>query len=154
MKMSPALNWNACQLFCLCMKYPGNCWTDLCQIYREDVFGPSLRWVWMSRSKVKVTTDKNGVFSGYLGNCWMDLQQIHMEHVFHPSLGTVWRSRSISVACVRFMFGKTSLLQCFECFHISTPVQVQTSRSGTVAECWPLVNSLSSWLWYRVTSLP
>jgi len=28
--------------FCLCMKYLGNRWTDLRQIHREDVFGPSL----------------------------------------------------------------------------------------------------------------
>jgi len=30
-----------------------NRWTDLCQIHTEDVFGPSLRRVGMSRSKVK-----------------------------------------------------------------------------------------------------
>jgi len=29
-------------LVCLCTKYLGNRWTDLCQIHREDVFGPSL----------------------------------------------------------------------------------------------------------------
>jgi len=52
----------------------------------------------------------------YLGNhC-----QIRTEDVFGPSLGRVWRSRSkspgtktafsaLSAACVRFMFGKTSL---------------------------------------------
>jgi len=28
--------------FYLCLKYPGNHKTDLRQIYREDVFGPSL----------------------------------------------------------------------------------------------------------------
>jgi len=30
--------------------------------------------------------------------------------LFGPLLRWVWRSRSISAACVRFMFGKTSLL--------------------------------------------
>ena len=39
--------------FCLCMKYLGNCWADLHQIHTEDVFEPSLRRVWRSRSKVK-----------------------------------------------------------------------------------------------------
>ena len=48
----------------------------------------------------------------YLGNRWTDLRQIHTEDVFGPSLGRVWRSRSrsISAACVRFVFEKTSLL--------------------------------------------
>jgi len=46
----------------------------------------------------------------YLRNRWTDLRQIHREDVFGPSLGPVWMSRSISAACVRFMFGKTSLL--------------------------------------------
>ena len=36
--------------FCLCMKYLGNCWMDLCQIHRKDMFGPSHWPVWMSRS--------------------------------------------------------------------------------------------------------
>jgi len=42
----------------LCMKYLQNRRTDLRQIHRDDVFGPSLGRVWMSRSKVKVTRDK------------------------------------------------------------------------------------------------
>ena len=37
--------------FCLCMKYLGNCWTDLRQIHTEDVFGPLHGRVW--RSKVE-----------------------------------------------------------------------------------------------------
>jgi len=47
-----------CDFFCLCMKYHWNRSTDLCQIHSEDVFGPSLRRVSMSRSTVKVTRDK------------------------------------------------------------------------------------------------
>jgi len=54
----------------------------------------------------------------YLGNRWTNLRQIHTKDVFGPSLGWVWRSTSpgtntaflaLSAACVRFMFGKTSL---------------------------------------------
>jgi len=45
--------WRRLWLFCLCMKYVGNRWTDLRQIHREDVFGHSLGRVWMWRSKVK-----------------------------------------------------------------------------------------------------
>jgi len=59
-----------------------------------------------------------------LGNHWTDLRQIHTEDVFGPSLGRVWRSikvkgqghqvqkrqfSALSVACMRFVFGKTSL---------------------------------------------
>jgi len=40
-------------LVCLWIKYLENRWTDLRQIHREDVFHPSLGWVWMSKSKVK-----------------------------------------------------------------------------------------------------
>jgi len=38
---------------CLCIKYLWNRWTDLRQIQREDVFGPSLGRVRILRSKVK-----------------------------------------------------------------------------------------------------
>jgi len=93
--------------FCLCMKCLGNCWMDLCQIHRKDMFGPSLGRVWMSRSQVMVSTDKRWGFGGYLWNCWTDLRQIHMEDMFGPSLGRVW---SISAACMQFMFRETSLL--------------------------------------------
>jgi len=37
----------------LCMKYLQNRWTDLHQIHKEDVFGPSPGQIWRSRSKVK-----------------------------------------------------------------------------------------------------
>ena len=43
--------WRCLWPFCLCMKYPGNRWTDLRQIHTEDVFSPLLGRVW--RSKVK-----------------------------------------------------------------------------------------------------
>ena len=40
-------------VFCLCMKYLGNRWTDLRHIHTEDACGPSLGRVWRSRSKLK-----------------------------------------------------------------------------------------------------
>ena len=66
--------------FCLCMKYFGNRWTDLRQIHMEDVIDPLLRHVWMSRSVVK-GQGHHGTKTAFFG----------------------------AVACVRFMFGKTSL---------------------------------------------
>ena len=57
-------------LFCLCMKYLGNRWTDLRQIHTEDVFGPSLGRVWKLRSKVKGQShqrQKNGIFGPFGG---------------------------------------------------------------------------------------
>jgi len=69
-------------VFWLCMKYLGNCWTDLRPIHMEDVFGPSLKQVWRSRSKVKG--------QGH---------QRQKKEFFS----------ALSAACVRFMFGKTSL---------------------------------------------
>jgi len=53
-------------LFCLCMKYLRNRWTDLRQIHTEDVFG-LLGRVLMSRSKVKVTMDKKNILGPYSG---------------------------------------------------------------------------------------
>jgi len=48
-----------CDFFvCLCIIYLENGWTDLRQIHREDMFGPTHRRVWLSRSKVKVMRDK------------------------------------------------------------------------------------------------
>jgi len=44
--------------FCLCINYLGNCWTDLHQIHKEDIFDTSLRWVSVSRLKVNVNRDK------------------------------------------------------------------------------------------------
>jgi len=45
--------WRCLWVFCLCMKYLGNRWTDVRQIHTEDVFGASLGRVWRSRSKIK-----------------------------------------------------------------------------------------------------
>jgi len=65
--------------FCLCIKYLWNRWTDFLQIHTEDVFGPSLRHVLRSWSKVKVTVAKK------------------------------WHFSALSAACVCFMFSKTFL---------------------------------------------
>ena len=63
-ELCKVLFWRWCWLFLFAHEISRNCWTDLHQICREDefVFGPSLGRVWMSRSKVKVTRDKNGIF--------------------------------------------------------------------------------------------
>ena len=68
-------------VFCLCVKYLGNRWTDLRQIHTEDVFGPLLERVWRSRLKVKG-------------------QGLQGQKRHFPAL---------SAACVWFIFGKTSL---------------------------------------------
>jgi len=73
-------------IFCLCMKYLGNSWTDLRQIHMEDVFSHSLAWVWRSRSNVKRETSKVKV-----------------------TRNKRWHFSALSAVCVRFMFGKTSL---------------------------------------------
>jgi len=52
--------------FCLCMKYLGNRRTDLRQIHRKDVFSPDRSGELECQgqtSKIKVTRDKNGIFS-------------------------------------------------------------------------------------------
>jgi len=81
--------WTAEVLFlapsgCFCV------WTDLHQVHTEDVFGPSLRRVWRSRSKVK--------------------SQVHQRQKRHFS--------ALSEACVRFMFGRTSLASSFPQFDV------------------------------------
>jgi len=65
--------------FSLCMKYRRFRWTEFCQIHTEDVFGPSLRQVWRSKAKGQGLKGQKQSFS------------------------------ALSAACVRFMFGKTSL---------------------------------------------
>jgi len=106
--------------FCLCMKYLGNCWTDLREIHREDVFGPLLGRVWMSRSKIKVIRNKkHAVHSHYPqqrrnGTSW--LQTTSCSSRWHHSVAA---GGVISVACMRFMFGKTSLALVLICFYFA-----------------------------------
>jgi len=54
-----------------------NRWTDLCQIRTEDVFGPSLGQVWMSKLKVKG--------QGHQG-------QKRAVHSQHPTVWTEWNA--------------------------------------------------------------
>ena len=49
-ELRKVLFWRCLWLFCLCMRYLWNIWTDLRQIHTEDVSGPSLGRVWRSRS--------------------------------------------------------------------------------------------------------
>ena len=79
--------WLCMWRFCLCVKYLWNCWTALHQIHRENVFGPSLGRVWMSRPP----RTKNGILGRYLRSRWTDLQHIHTEDIFGPLLG--WSSK-------------------------------------------------------------
>jgi len=61
----PHVQWNAkgsvffCQSAFFCVIYLRNCWTDLCQICREDVFDPSLKRVWGHQGQ------KNGIFQRF-----------------------------------------------------------------------------------------
>jgi len=120
--------------FCLWMKYLGNRVTDLCQIRKETVFGPSLVQVWMSRSKVRVTTDKKRVFrrisleplngfatSSHERRDWsLDHRSDEFEGRGQRSkvkvTGTKTAFSALTAACVRFMFGKTSLASSFDFF--------------------------------------
>jgi len=92
---------------CLCMKCLGNCRMDLHQIHMEDVFGPSLGRVGMSRSKVKVTRDKKHAMHSITPRQWRNetrtLQITSSSSRWDHSVAVVL------VACVWFMFGKTSL---------------------------------------------
>jgi len=92
--------------FCLCMKYLGNRWTDLRQIHAEDVFGTSLRQVWRSRSKIKVTRENNGIFGPFGG-----------------------------LRAVYAMFGKTSLASSFY-FLVSTSQSQCTGTNILAPEVW------------------
>jgi len=86
----------------LCTKYLRNHWTDLCQIHRNDVFGPSLGQVWMSRSRLP-GTKKQG-------------QSIPRESLnWYATNSHGKRAWSLLAACMQFMFGKTSLASSLEC---------------------------------------
>ena len=61
--------WHCLWLFCLCTKYLGNCWTDLYQIHRQDMFSPSLGRVWRSRSKVIGSPGTKTAFLALLAAC-------------------------------------------------------------------------------------
>ena len=59
--------FSALWTFCLCRKYIRNRWMDLCQIRREDAYGPSLGRVWTSRSKARSPETKKRGFGPFGG---------------------------------------------------------------------------------------
>ena len=82
-------------VFCLCIKYLRNCWTDLCQVHTEDVFCSSLRRIW--RSKVKVARDKNRHFSTLAAACVQFMFGHHTTRKHEPlirpmNMGSVYRA--------------------------------------------------------------
>jgi len=91
--------------FCLWIKYLGNCWTNFCQIHREDVFGPSLGWDWMSRSKVKVTRDKYSPHWKCIVTWTLQITSSSSRWDHSVAAG----GDASAAACMQFMFGKTSL---------------------------------------------
>jgi len=92
--------------FCLWIKYLGNGWTHLCQIYREDMLGSSLIRVWMSRSKVMVTRDK---FPSHWKCIVMRRLQITSCSTIFDHSVTARGDESAELGFVRFMFSKTYL---------------------------------------------
>ena len=110
-------------LFCFCLrvKYLRNGWTDLCQIHREDVFGSSLRRVWMSSVNFKGQRSrrtKDALCSAITPQQWWNgmcsLQMSPCSSGRHHSVAA--RGGVILVACVLFMFHKKSLALVFFSF--------------------------------------
>jgi len=88
-----------CDFVCLCMKYLRNCWMDLCQIYTEDMFRPSLRRVWRSRSRPRGT--KTTVFGPFGSLCAVCLAK-HLK----PALVFVCSFCVVAFLCSRWMFAR------------------------------------------------
>jgi len=84
--------WQCLWLFCLCVKYLQNRWTDLRQIHRE-VVPRSVEFEWQGQRSRSPGT-KNVFFGRYIGNRWIDLDQIHTKTCL-VRLRRVWRSRSL-----------------------------------------------------------
>jgi len=96
-ELREVLFWRCLWPFCLCMKYIGNFWTDLCQIDREDVIGPSFGRVWRSRSKVKGQRSRlpgtKTAFSALSSSVWMWRKSVQRfrRHFIHKQKTTDWR---------------------------------------------------------------
>jgi len=110
------------RLFCLCMKYLENRWTDLRQIHTEDVFVPPARIslnvkVRGQRSRLPGTyflPIENALYRALAANNVMQQQTGPFRHCRGwwecTDVQTVQAKCDLYVAaCVRFMFGKTSL---------------------------------------------
>ena len=107
-----ALSVTFCFSFCLSLTYLGNGWTDLHQIYREDLFGPSLVWVLMSRSRSAGTTNADSSpLTVHCKACSVRCYDVIQQQTtpFHHRWG--WQgdgsARWRRLACG--LFGKTSL---------------------------------------------
>jgi len=103
----------------LWIKYLGKRSTDLCQIHNEDVFGPSLGQVWMSRSKIKVTRDKNGIFRPSRPACGLWLVNIFRPLVlssffFFLFSSSILNSR-MQTGCLRYVHTWCGLSANLEC---------------------------------------
>jgi len=99
--------------FCSRIKYLGNCRTDLRQIHRKDVLGPSLGRLWMSRSKIKGQghqRQKTGCAlpSPPTATEWIALAA---NNVTHHSVAAGGDFGGLRTVCVNF--GKTSLTLVF-----------------------------------------
>jgi len=104
-------------------------WTDLRQIHTEDVFGPSLQWVWRSRSKVR---DKKTAFSALSVACtWFMFSKTSLASSFIHVSHHVWHTAATRpVSCQKSRF-----LACVPCPVIilaGTPVVLFSS----VTSCW------------------
>jgi len=95
----------------------GNRCTDLRQIHREDVFHPSLGRIWMWRSKVKVTRDKNALHCALPSPLSHDGMERARYKCHAPADDTIPSlSGMISAACVWSIFGKTFLAAVWDFF--------------------------------------
>ena len=78
-KLRRVLFLAVCDFVCV-WNVSANCWTDLHQIHREDVFGRSLRGVWISRS-TGIKNDIFGPFSGLHAVCLVKNLGIVHKHM-------------------------------------------------------------------------
>jgi len=112
----------------LCLKHLRNRWKDLRQVYREDVFGPSLGQVWMSRSPG--TKKRKKLLSYPHWQCIVRRAPYAAKYgqqagPFHSCQGvTGWWDCTLTVACVRCMSGT---------FFLGFLLPVITGRLGGIA---------------------
>jgi len=120
----------------LCMKYLWNRWTDLRQIHREDMFGPSLGRVWMSRSKIKVTRNKKCTVQSHHPPAATEWNMLAADDVTQQKVGPFrcclegwfW-----GPACG--LFGKTSFALVYHCQNNSSPFNSRSSRTTQLSWC-------------------
>ena len=103
-------------LFCLCMKYLGNCWMDLRQIHTEDVFRPSLKRVWMSRSiGTRSPGTKNALCTHNTPAVWTEWNALVADNVAQAVVfNGVWDVRELGRFAVRSPQARRMTLSCFQ----------------------------------------